>query len=146
MRDLLVPDDGSEVFDGIKNLGNARCRDLRVREHPKKGPYVEGDGNYVFEFKYFDLLRCETGIQIVNDFLELSGVQVRSGKELCSAWWGGARRRRTASTASNSRSSRSHALLSIRRDFPLPAVTLTLLDLAGRYYFICRFIISHFKI
>lgn len=44
VRDLLVADDGSEVFEGVKNLGNARCRDLRVREHPRRGPYVEGDG------------------------------------------------------------------------------------------------------
>ncbi|CAH0594312.1 unnamed protein product [Chrysodeixis includens] len=67
-----------------RRKGNAR-KDLRVREHPSKGPYVQN----------------------------LRRVAVQDAEALLTLVEEGTRRRRTASTRRNSTSSRSHALLEI---------------------------------
>ncbi|KAJ8714096.1 hypothetical protein PYW08_007716 [Mythimna loreyi] len=67
-----------------RRRGNAR-KDLRVREHPSRGPYVQN----------------------------LRRVSVQDAEALLTLVSEGARRRRTAATRRNSTSSRSHALLEI---------------------------------
>ncbi|XP_022817355.1 kinesin heavy chain-like [Spodoptera litura] len=67
-----------------RRRGNAR-KDLRVREHPSRGPYVQN----------------------------LRRVSVQDVEALLSLVAEGTRRRRTAATRRNSTSSRSHALLEI---------------------------------
>ncbi|XP_068619363.1 uncharacterized protein [Battus philenor] len=87
VHDLLVGEAVSEpnAFNSLpRRKGNAR-KDLRVREHPSKGPYVQN----------------------------LRRVCVRDINVLLALVSEGARRRRTAATRRNPASSRSHALLEI---------------------------------
>ncbi|XP_013171194.1 PREDICTED: kinesin heavy chain-like [Papilio xuthus] len=87
VHDLLAGDviPVADTFGSLpRRKGNAR-KDLRVREHPTKGPYVQN----------------------------LRRVCVRDVGTLLSLVCEGARRRRTAATRRNPASSRSHALLQL---------------------------------
>ncbi|KPJ18257.1 Kinesin-like protein KIF16B [Papilio machaon] len=87
VHDLLAGDviPAVDTFGSLpRRKGNAR-KDLRVREHPTKGPYVQN----------------------------LRRVCVRDVGVLLSLVCEGARRRRTAATRRNPASSRSHALLQL---------------------------------
>ncbi|KAJ0173567.1 hypothetical protein K1T71_010716 [Dendrolimus kikuchii] len=85
VHDLLVGDTATPTFHSLpRRRGNSR-KDLRVREHPAKGPYVQN----------------------------LRRVAVNNVEALLALVTEGTRRRRTAATRRNSTSSRSHALLEI---------------------------------
>ncbi|XP_061722064.1 kinesin-like protein KIF11-B [Cydia pomonella] len=85
VHDLLVGEDPPLTFNSLpRRRGNAR-KDLRVREHPTRGPYVQN----------------------------LRRVAVTNVEALLALVAEGCRRRRTAATRRNSSSSRSHALLEL---------------------------------
>ncbi|XP_047994810.1 kinesin-like protein KIN-12F [Leguminivora glycinivorella] len=85
VHDLLVGEDPPLTFNSLpRRRGNAR-KDLRVREHPTRGPYVQN----------------------------LRRVAVTTVEALLALVSEGCRRRRTAATRRNSSSSRSHALLEL---------------------------------
>ncbi|KAJ8925404.1 hypothetical protein NQ315_009236 [Exocentrus adspersus] len=82
VRDLLRREEPDSI-DGLK-----RSQPLKVREHPKKGPYVQGLSEHAV-----------TDSETLLKWLEIGNSQ-----------------RRVAATLSNSRSSRSHSLFSISCD------------------------------
>ncbi|XP_037294012.1 kinesin-like protein KIN-4B [Manduca sexta] len=85
VHDLLVGEAVSSNCHSLpRNRGNVR-KDLRVREHPTKGPYVQN-------LRRVTVHNVESLVSLVNE---------------------GVRRRRTAPTRRNPHSSRSHALLEI---------------------------------
>ncbi|GBP91575.1 Kinesin-like protein unc-104 [Eumeta japonica] len=86
VHDLLVggSEEGRDCSSLPRRRGNAR-KDLRVREHPTRGPYVQNLRRVVVR-------DCESLLNLVRE---------------------GARRRRTAATRRNPVSSRSHALLEL---------------------------------
>ncbi|CAG9789385.1 unnamed protein product [Diatraea saccharalis] len=85
VHDLLAGESAPPTCHSLpRRRGNAR-KDLRVREHPGKGPYVQN----------------------------LRRVAIHSVDALLALVNEGARRRRTAATRRNSTSSRSHALLEL---------------------------------
>ncbi|XP_026760849.2 kinesin-1 heavy chain-like [Galleria mellonella] len=85
VHDLLAGEVSAATCHSLpRRRGNSR-KDLRVREHPQKGPYVQN----------------------------LRRVAVHDVQTLLSLVHEGAHRRRTAATRRNSTSSRSHALLEL---------------------------------
>ncbi|KAI8424945.1 hypothetical protein MSG28_006857 [Choristoneura fumiferana] len=85
VHDLLVGEDPPLPFNSLpRRRGNAR-KDLRVRQHPTKGPYVQN-------LRRVAVNDVETLLALVSE---------------------GGRRRRTAATRRNTSSSRSHALLEL---------------------------------
>ncbi|XP_072929802.1 uncharacterized protein [Epargyreus clarus] len=85
VHDLLVGEAANLTCHSLpRRKGNVR-KDLRVREHPARGPYVQN----------------------------LRRVAVRDVEALLTVVYEGARCRRTAATRRNSTSSRSHALLEL---------------------------------
>ncbi|XP_050294935.1 uncharacterized protein LOC126735081 isoform X2 [Anthonomus grandis grandis] len=78
----------ADLLGDNEKLFNGRHRHLKVREHPKKGPYVEG----------------------------LSQHTVTTDTELLERLESGTNRRRVGSTATNQKSSRSHSVFSVSCD------------------------------